>query len=207
LVNRPDRVQIWAGQLAANDFPPICAMTGQPAQTWRKFRFATVPGWAYVLLVLICTGVGLLPIFIIWAIASRKASGHLPLTLASRRKLKLVNWFVIGLLPLMVVLFIAAAIVGSSSSSDTTSTISFVLIVLAFLAFVAFVIGRLVMWPLVRPRGYVKEQQPGQYDKLVELRNVNPAFVAAVLAARAQRAAQQGVAPEQPNLPQIPESN
>ena len=43
-------------------------MTGQPAQAWRKFRFATVPRWAYVFLVLICTGIGLLPIFIIMAV-------------------------------------------------------------------------------------------------------------------------------------------
>ena len=51
--SRPDRVQIWASQLAANDFPPVCAMTGRPAETWRKFRFATPPDWAYALLALV----------------------------------------------------------------------------------------------------------------------------------------------------------
>jgi len=178
-------------------------MTGQPAQAWRKFRFATVPGWAYVFLVLICTGIGLVPIFIIMAVVSRRASGHLPLTLASQARLRLVNWIVLSTLPLMVVLFIAAAIVGSSSNSDTASTITFLLVVLGLLSFVAFIVGYLVVRPLIGPRGNVMEQKPGYYDKLVELRNVHPAFVAAVNSIHQQRAA----ALAQPNLPQIPGSN
>ena len=56
MINRPDRIQIWASQLAANDFPPVCAMTGRPAETWRKFRFATPPDWAYALLALVVLG-------------------------------------------------------------------------------------------------------------------------------------------------------
>ena len=42
-----NRVQIWASQLAANDFPPVCAMTGAPAEAWRKFTFSKTPPWAF----------------------------------------------------------------------------------------------------------------------------------------------------------------
>jgi hypothetical protein len=56
LIAHPDRVQIWASQLGANDFPPVCAMTGRPAELWRKFNFSTPPRWAYALLVLIVVG-------------------------------------------------------------------------------------------------------------------------------------------------------
>jgi hypothetical protein len=206
VVNHPDRVQVWASQLAANDFPPVCAMTGAPAEVWRKFRFRTVPGWAYAFLALLVTGIGLLPIFIIMAIVSRRASGHLPLTRASRQRLRLVEWSIFSLLPLMIVLFIGAAIVGSSSNDETGSTITFILIVLALLSFLGFVIGLLVVKPLIGPRGNVMEQRPGYYDKLVELRNVHPAFVAAVNYMHQQRAAQQAASYAPPGLPQAPGS-
>jgi hypothetical protein len=68
---------------------------------------------------------------------------------------------------------------------------------LAALSFVGFVVGYLVVRPLVGPRATVMEQQPGYYDKLVELRNVHPAFVTAVNEVHQQRAA---------NLPQMPGS-
>ncbi len=169
-------------------------MTGAPAEVWRKFRFRTVPGWAYAFLALLVTGIGLLPIFIIMAVVSRRASGHLPLTRASRQKLRLVEWSIISLLPLMIVLFIGAAIVGSGSNSETASTITFILIVLATLSF------------LGGPRGNVMEQRPGYHDKLVELRNVHPAFVVEVNYKHQQRAAQQAASYSPPGLPQTPGS-
>ena len=80
-------------------------MTGQPAETWRKFRFQTAPAWAYAFLLLLCTGVGLLIIFLAMYLVSRRASGYLPLTRASSRKVALGAWIPGGLLLLTVVLF------------------------------------------------------------------------------------------------------
>lgn|GEM_PF-2904422 len=40
----PSGVAIWASQLAANDFPPVCAMTGRPAETWREFHLGGFAG-------------------------------------------------------------------------------------------------------------------------------------------------------------------
>jgi hypothetical protein len=122
MINRPDRVQVWAGQLAANDFPPVCAMTGQPAETWRKFRFATVPGWAYAFLALLCTGIGLVPVFILMAIVSRRASGYLPLTHVSRQKLLLATWLPFSLIPFALVLWVGAAIASAASGSASAAS-------------------------------------------------------------------------------------
>ena len=115
-MNHPqDRVQVWASQLAANDFPPVCAVTGAPVETWRKFRFSTPPPWAYAFLGLIALG------------------------------------------------------------------------------------------PLVSIRAKVT-MQPGYYDKLVELRNVHPAFVAAVNQMHQARMAQQAAMQPPANIPLPPES-
>jgi hypothetical protein len=207
LISRPDRVLVWASQLRANDFPPVCARTGQPAETWRKFRFATAPTWAYALLVLICTGIGLIPIFIIMAAVSRRASGHLPLTKSSSRTIGLTTWIPVGLLGGTVVLWILAAIVAGSSSDQTTGAIAAGLVILSLVTLVAGGVGVYMIRPLVRPRGKVMEQRPGQFDKLVELHNVHPAFVAAVNQIHEARAAQYAAISAGPNPPTLPQGS
>lgn len=190
MVNRQDRVQVWASQLAANDFPPVCARTGAPAETWRKFRFATAPTWAYFFLILLCTGIGLLPIFILMAVVSRRAAGHLPLTKSSSRTIGLATWIPGGLLIGTVALWVLAAIVGSSSSDQTTGAIAALIVIFSAVTLLAGIIGLLVVRPLVRPRGKVMEQLPGQPDKLVELSRLHPVFVAAVNQMHAAQASQ-----------------
>lgn len=202
-----DRVQIWAAQLAANDFPPVCAMTGAPAETWRKFRFATAPAWAYVLLLLVCTGVGLLIIAVLMWAVSYRATGYLPLTRASRRKLTLATWIPIGLIVLTFVLWIAAAIVGLGSNDPTASTIAGVLLIVGILTVIAGVAGRLVISRIAGPRAKVMERQAGQYDQVVELRNVHPAFVMAVNQLHSARASHYASLTGDPNRPLLPGSN
>ncbi len=180
-------------------------MTGAPAETWRKFRFATAPSWAYVLLLLVCTGVGLLIIgVLIWAVSFR-ASGYLPLTRASRRKLAIVNWLPVALIVLSLVLWIVAAFVGFNSN-DQTATIAWGLLIAGLLAGMAGLAGRLVIRRLVGPRGRVTERRPGQYDQLVELRHVHPAFVMAVNERHFARQAQHASLHADPNRPLLPGS-
>lgn len=115
----PDRVQIWSSQLAANDFPPVCAMTGRPAETWRRFRFATVPGWVYALLVLACVGlVGVVAFAIVRESTARRASGYLPLTRASKRNMALATWLPAGTVLFAIALLISAAVVGISGTGS-----------------------------------------------------------------------------------------
>jgi len=58
----PDRVLVWSSQLAER-LGRFASDRGTGRDV-RKFRFQTAPGWAYALLLLLCTGVGLLIVFI-----------------------------------------------------------------------------------------------------------------------------------------------
>jgi hypothetical protein len=70
-------------------------MTGAPAQTWRKFTFSSAPN------------------------LSRRASGCLPLTRASRRRVALASWIPASLITAAFVMMIVAAVVGAASSSSS----------------------------------------------------------------------------------------
>ena len=206
--SRPDRIQIWAGQLTANDFPPICAMTGHPAETWRRFRFATPPPWAWVLLLASCLGgIGLIGYAIVMAAIAQRASGYLPLTLASRRAVNLAFWVPLALLGLALAMWLAAAIICLPTNDPTRNTIGRVLFWLGILVFLFGVLGRLLITPRVGPRAKVREQLPGFYDKVVELRNVNPAFVDAVRQAHLDRTAGHPSVASVPRLPPFPNPN
>lgn len=151
-------------------------MTGRPAETWRKFTFSTPPAWTYALLVLICFGA--LGIAIAAAIiysVSERATGHLPLTKDSRRLVGLALWIPVGLIIASPIFWIAAFPL-SSAGSDLAG----VFVWLGILALVFGLIGRLAITRFVGPGGKVFALQPGQYDRLVEISNVHPAFVTAV---------------------------
>ena len=187
----PDRVQVWASQLAANDFPPICAMTGAPAEAWQKFNFVTAPRWAYASLVLLITGIGLLPVFIIMAAVSRRAGGHLPLTLASRKKVTRAKWISIDLFVLAILLWIAAAVIASIwTDSSIASTIVGFSVLLGLLSVLAGAAGWVIVRPRFGPSGRVLSRPPGYSEYLVELKKVHPAFIAAVNQMYQARAAQ-----------------
>ncbi len=195
MARRPDRAYVWASQLAANDFPPICAMTGAPAQTWRRFRFATPPAWAYALYVLVlCGGIGLFLGAIVMSAVAMRASGYLPLTRASSRLVGLATWIPVALIAGSVGTWIAVAIgaVAHVDESDPNAgAVGGSLVLLGALLLVVGLIGRLVVTPLACPRGRIT-MLPGYYDMLVEIRNVHPAFVAAVNQVHMARAAQSG---------------
>jgi len=179
-------VTIWQSQLAANDFPPICAMCGKPAETWRRFRFSTAPGWAY-----------LLGAIMVYAL-SRRARGYLPMTRDCVRRLRIVTWGFFSLLPLAFVLWIAAAIVSPSGDDPTRSAITLVLVMLGVVALVVGLVGLAIGRRLYGPAGKVMEQQPGQYEPVIELQRVHPNFAMAVQQTQYARAAQHGQYPYQP---------
>lgn len=189
MIAGPDRIQIWASQLAANDFPPVCAMTGRPAEMWRKFTFRTPPTWVYSLLLLVFAGlIGIVIYAVVVNLVSETASGHLPLTRAARTRLLTVMWTIVALLPATFVLFIAGAALSAGTDAGT-SAVGTVMILLGVLAFLAFLVGALTRgrWG---PRGKVSSPQPGYLDKVLELSNVHPSFVQAVQQMHAARLAQ-----------------
>ena len=191
MIQRSDRVQVWASQLWANDFPPICAMTGRPAETWRKFKFSTPPTWAYILLFLICLGgLGLIAYAVTITLVAQRASGYLPLTRTASQTVSLTTWVPGGLLVGTVFLWFVALVVGIFATGSTASTVIGVLLILSVLTLLGGLVGRLVVKPLVCPRAKVMELAPGQTDRIVELRNVSAPFVDAVRRLQQGRAAQ-----------------
>ena len=191
MIVQPDRVQIWASQLAANDFPGVCAMSGQPAETWKKFSFTTPPSWVYALLILVCAGgLGIVLFAVINYVVSQKAAGHLPLTRASKRTVDLVVWVAAGLAIAWLVAWIAAAAIAFTTTDEGLTTIAVILFWLGLLLVVAAVVVRQVVSRLVLPQARVFEPQPGYLDKVVELRNLHPNFVQAVQHLQASRLAQ-----------------
>lgn len=174
------KVLVWQSQLAANDFPPVCAMTGKQAETWRKFSFSSAPPFAFWI-------GGLL----LASIMARRAGGHLPLTRDSVKRIRMVTFGVVGLLVLALVFFILAVIVGSAAGNDPVgSTFAALFVVLGIGSVIVFLIALVVVRRTYGPTGKVLEQQPGQYESLIELNNVHPAFVAAVQQLQQARAAQ-----------------
>lgn len=166
------KVLVWQSQLAANDFPPVCAMTGRQAETWRRFSFSTAPGWSFWVGGLLAA-----------ALTAHRAAGYLPLTKASAQNLRVMTWSFVALIPLAVVLWITAAFVQSG-------TVAFGLAVFGMAAILVAVIGLGVVRRLYAPTGKVLEPQPGYYQSLVELSNVHPAFVTAVQQLQHMRAQQ-----------------
>ena len=178
-------------------------MTGRPAETWRKFNFATPPSWAYALLILVCVGgLGFIALAVVIALLAQRASGYLPLTRSSNRTVALATWVPVGLLIGVVFLWSVTVAIGVSSNDPTVQSIGGVIFIVSLLVLAGGILGRLLVMPLLCPRARVSEQLPYQYDKLVELRNVHPAFVAGVHQRNAERATQCAPAPSSPPLPQ-----
>jgi len=196
LITPNDRIQIWGSQLAANDFPPVCAMSGRPAEIWKRFKFATPPQWAYALLVLICLGgIGLIIYAVVVSAVSQRASGFLPLTRSSRRTADLATWVPVSLLIAWAALWGVAAVIAISTTDDSLGTLAGVCFWIGLLLMIAGLVGRLVITRLVIPQAKVMEPQPGYFDKLVELRNVHPNFVQALHQQQVTRLAQTTTSP------------
>jgi hypothetical protein len=187
LSNRPDRVLVWSSQLRAGDFPPVCAMTGEPAETWRMFRFKTVPARAQLAGALGLAGFHLIGPLVEEATMLR-AKGPLPLTKASNRKLQLINWGFLGLIPVAVLTVIVAMIVNASGIH--TGTTGGILLAIGLSAPIVGAIGVLYIAPRFGPSGVVMSPPRGYRDDLVELRRVHPRFVATVRRLQQARAAE-----------------
>lgn len=167
-------------------------MSGRPAETWRKFTFRTPPTWTYALLVLWCLGLlGIIVSLIIIGAVSVSASGHLPLTRSSRRIATLATWIPAGLIlgSIAVMSGVVAAAVGNVDGGDPNAgSVAGVIFLASIFALVIGLIARLFVAPFLLPRAKV-EAMPGSLDRIVELRNVSPAFTAATNQMYAERSA------------------
>jgi hypothetical protein len=155
-------------------------MSGEPAETWRKFTFTSAPPWAFWL-------GGLLLSYML----SRRATGYLPLSRASEKVLKALNVPVMAFVAIGVLLWLTALFVGFIAGETAVGNGVAVWGALFggwsfFVALIAFLMTNRG----VGPTGKVLEQQYGQYEPLVELQRVHPKFVEAVRLHQQQRAFQ-----------------
>jgi hypothetical protein len=92
----------------------------------------------------------------------------------------LAFWVPTGLLIAWVAAWVLTVVLAWTTTDPNVSTIAWVSFSLGFLFLAAGFVGRLLIAPFIRPRGKVMPMAPGQYDRIVELRNVHPSFVSAV---------------------------
>jgi hypothetical protein len=153
-------------------------MTGAVAETWRKFNFTTTPGWSFMF-----GAVGA-------AAFSNRVSGYLPLTKASSARITNVRWLFLGLIPLSIVLFVAAGFAVPSDPNDSTrNTIAGILALLGIAGLFFALIGVFMARNYFGPSARIIERRE-YHEPLVEIRRVHPAFAAAVQQHQQARAAQ-----------------
>ncbi len=100
---------------------------------------------------------------------------------------------------------VVAAIANVGAGDANAPGIGVLLFFLGLLLLIAGFILRLVVTPLASIRARVT-LQPGYYDKLVELGNVHPKFVAAVNQMQQARAAQYAAMQPPASIPLPPQS-
>jgi len=168
-------------------------MSGAPAETWREFRFNTSPPWTVVFVLLICVGIGLFLSLPLAYLVGRHANGRLPLTHDSNRTLEAPKWIGGGATAAAALLGIVAAIAFSVQGEPPNLTAGIVAILAFYLALPLLALGVVLLevgfqlGALYGPVAKVMKQEPGQTDRIVELRRVHPLFVSAVLEMHATR--------------------
>jgi hypothetical protein len=168
-------VLVWQSQLTANDFPPVCAMTGAPAETWKKFTFSKTPGWAF--------WVGGL---ILSAVLAERVTGHLPLTRASAKKIDMLRWAIGGVIALGVALCLVAFFLTPGPNGGVVV----VLFISGIFVISVGVLGAAAGRNVVGPTAALLDVPPGQNQRLIEIRRVHPRFVSAVQQLQHMRAMQ-----------------
>ena len=163
----------WAEDLKAGRLPHVSPISGQPSERSRRYHFRTGTTLSWVLGVIGVAFCGLLPGVIMFILLAHRASGPLFLTADELRSIRVKQAITWGLLLLGLVFFIASYALSANANAPTG-----LLFLLALVCVLAFVVCLLVVLPRVGPKATVREAAPGRLT--VELRNIHPAFAAAV---------------------------
>ena len=177
---------MWASQLANDDFPPVCVYSGEPADAWWWFRPFTTYRWAapflFLLLLLVIGFVVTGPLAYLLA---RRAGGHLPMKAMYARRLWMLPRVSAAILAAGVVMLVAAlhAPLNNNVVVGLAGILAFTVSpILILIGLFGVELGLQVLWNPLAPRGRVFAQKSGDPDRIVEISNVHPAFVAAAQA-------------------------
>ncbi|HEV2415450.1 MAG TPA: hypothetical protein VGX27_11620 [Candidatus Dormibacteraeota bacterium] len=196
MVNPSVRLRVWASQLANDDFPPVCVYSGEPADAWWRIRLFTPYRWAVPLVFLsLLLVIGFVIGGALGYLLARRVSGHLPMRAQYARRLWMLPRVSAAILAAGVVMLVAAlhapplnnVVLGLAGILAFTVSPIFILIGL-----LGVQIGLQVAWNPLAPRGKVFARKPGDPDRIVEISNVHPAFVAAAQAMYSARSPHPG---------------
>ena len=165
---------IWSTDLKFGHLPAVCVKSGKQADASVRFRFITVPGWAYAFLLLALTGIGLLVPFIVMRIVSRTATGRLPFNSSVARRIK--TWRAVLVAAIVVSPFLLVGAVLALGGDTYIAALVWSLFLVDVLGTLAV---RYLVLPRLGPKGHVHKSTSPQ-GRWVELRAVHPAFAAAV---------------------------
>lgn len=192
MVNPSVRLRVWASQLAADDFPPVCVYSGEPADAWWKFRPFSTYVWARpFLFLLLLFVVGFVVDGPLAYLLARRASGHLPMQSKYARRLRMLPRVSAAILAAGVVMLVAALHAPLNNvvlglAGILAFTVAPIVILIGLLG---VQLGLQVAWNPMAPRARVYKRRPGDPDRIVEISNVHPAFVAAAQAMYSSRSA------------------
>lgn len=157
--------------MKAGRLPKISPLSGQPAETPRKYRFRTAPQWVWALIAAgILVGVGWIPGVIVMLAVSKSESGPLYLTFSEKRSIlvkHIVTWS-----------FLTLALIGFALAFTVDVNYKGIAVVAAFVGTIGWFICALGVLPKIRPRATVRVLPSGA--KTVELKQVHPIFAQAV---------------------------
>jgi Na+-transporting methylmalonyl-CoA/oxaloacetate decarboxylase gamma subunit len=167
-------VVVWGVDLKTGRMPRVSPISGQPAETARKYRFRTAPTWSWLLIVGgILLGVGWIPGAIIRNLISAKAAGPIFLTPAEKRSIRVKQSIAWGLLMATIGLMVLTFALAGDSNAPTG-----LIFLAALITLIGWVVTVLLVLPRIRPKAVVRQIQSGV--TAVEFKQVHPAFAAAV---------------------------
>jgi hypothetical protein len=121
--------------LEVGNLPPVCAKTGEKADTCTLIEFTSTPDWTWILLLF-----GIFPFLIARYFAKEKVIGQVPMNSVALRWAQRSSWATWGLLGLAVALFLLAI----PAESDVLAQLG----IGTFVGAVIFaVLTALFMWP------------------------------------------------------------
>lgn len=187
------KLRVWASQLEASDFPPVCVFSGEAAETWWKLRARRPYLWAlpFLILLILC-GIGLVVSPPLGYLLSDRVTGHVPVKAKYLRRLRLLVGLSIAIIAIGVVIGVAG-VLAAAGHNYSVAVFAPLLLTVGLLAVLMGItgveIGLQLSWNPLAPRARVLKRRPEDPDRIVELFHLHPAFVFAASQMYAQRSA------------------
>jgi hypothetical protein len=175
-----DTVTVPANYFEEGRLPAVCVVTGAPATSNLRRRYATTPGWVGCLFF-----ISWFALLIAWVATRRSATGSLPVCTAVAERVQRRRTVMVWLAALCAVAWVAIIPVSALPPlSPVANPLGLTLGAVGLIALICSGVASLMEGSALRVRGCVVEDGFGQ--RWVQLRGVHPAFSRA-LAARLGR--------------------